>query len=153
MGSLREYETVFILRPMLEDTRVEEEIEGVRQVIVAASGDVLGIERWGRRRLAYEIRKMNEGIYTLVRFRANPGVVQDLERRYRLREDVLRHLTVISQGPPPEAIQPREGEAPAVAQAEGEGAVENTEASETTTSSGGSPEEVQTDPEASSQLP
>lgn len=159
MGSLREYETVFILRPNVEEARVEEEIEGVRQAIQGASGEILGIERWGRRRLAYEIRKVNEGIYTLIRFRANPSIVQDLERRYRLREDVLRHLTVIAQGPPPEPPVRRESEEGAPAQetakaAENVEALASTQVPDTTTSSGGpSTEEVQADPEASSQLP
>ncbi len=157
VGSLREYETVFILRPTVEDSKVEEEIDGVRQVIQGSSGEVLGIERWGRRRLAYEIRKMNEGIYTLVRFRANASIVQDLERRYRLREDVLRHLTVISQGPPPESMQHREGEgAPGQSAAGGEGGVAEggAEIQSATTSPGQSPtEEIQAGPEAGSQLP
>jgi small subunit ribosomal protein S6 len=153
---LREYETVFILRPTVEESRVEEEIDGVRQVIQAASGEVLGIDRWGRRRLAYEIRKMNEGIYTLVRFRANASVVQDLERRYRLREDVLRHLTVISQGPPPE--QHREGDEASpeqsVVAAGMAGAVAGTGIQDATTGPGQSPtEEIKAGPEAGSQLP
>jgi small subunit ribosomal protein S6 len=96
---LREYETVFILHPSSEEARVEEEIEGVRQTILAASGEIVQVDRWGRRRMAYGIRKVNEGIYTLIRFRSGPGVLTDLERRYRLREDILRHLTVVAQGP------------------------------------------------------
>lgn len=110
MGSLREYETVFVLRPNVEDSRVEDEVDGVRQTIQAGSGEILGVERWGRRKLAYEIRKVNEGIYTLIRFRGGPGLVQELERRYRLREDVLRHLTVVSQGLPSEPVIRREAE-------------------------------------------
>jgi small subunit ribosomal protein S6 len=96
---LREYETVFILHPSSEEARVEEEIEGVRQTILAGSGEIVQVDRWGRRRMAYGIRKVNEGIYTLIRFRSDPGVLTDLERRYRLREDVMRHLTVVAQGP------------------------------------------------------
>jgi small subunit ribosomal protein S6 len=86
---LKEYETVFVLHPRLEDTKVEEEIEAVRQVIEGSSGAVLDVERWGRRKLAYEVGKVNEGIYTLVRFRSAPTLVAELERRYRLKEDVL----------------------------------------------------------------
>jgi small subunit ribosomal protein S6 len=112
VDSLKEYETVFVLHPSLEDSRVEEEVEGVRQTILAGAGEVVDVERWGRRKLAYSIRKVNEGIYTLVRFRSEPGVISDLERRYRLREDVLRHLTVVAQGPPgSEMIRRREAEA------------------------------------------
>ncbi len=156
MGSLREYETVFILHPNLDETRVEEEIEGVRQVILGASGEIVQVDRWGRRKLAYEIRKLNEGIYTLLRFRAEAGVLQDLERRYRLREDVLRHLTVVAQGPIVESA-PRRIEA-AVATEGAEGAVDGEspqpEASvtapampETTSSSGDAPAESAGDPE------
>lgn len=102
MGSLKDYETVFILHPRTEDAKLEEEIDAVRQLIEASSGTVVDVERWGRRKLAYEIGKVNEGIYTLVRFRSGPAVVQELERRYRLKEDVLRHLTVASHGLPVE---------------------------------------------------
>jgi small subunit ribosomal protein S6 len=109
VGSLREYETVFILHPSLEDQQIEEEIEGVRNTIEAGSGEIVGIERWGRRKLAYEIRKVHEGFYTLIRFRADVGVFRELERRYRLRESVLRHLTIVAQGPPPEPPAPRAG--------------------------------------------
>jgi small subunit ribosomal protein S6 len=159
VGSLREYETVFILRPTLEESRVEEEIEGVRQLILAASGEVLGIERWGRRRLAYEIRRMNEGIYTLIRFKANANIVTDLDRRYRLREDVLRHLTVISQAPPPvEAMQPHEDAAavpqPDLTGGEAEEVATGAAISDPTPSSGeSSTEAVQADPEVGSQQP
>ena len=158
MGSLREYETVFILHPSLEDQQVEEEIEGVRKTIEAGSGEILGIERWGRRKLAYEIQKVHEGIYTLIRFRSDVDVFRELERRYRLREDVLRHLTVISQGPPPEPIQHREGEEASpeqsVVAAGIAGAVAGTGIHDATTNPGQSPtEEIKADPEAGSQLP
>jgi small subunit ribosomal protein S6 len=104
---LREYETVFILHPSSEEARVEEEIEGVRQIILAGSGEIVQVDRWGRRRMAYGIRKVNEGIYTLIRFRSGPGVLTDLDRRYRLREDILRHLTVVAQGPAMSLEPPR----------------------------------------------
>ena len=102
MGSLREYETVFVLHPRLEEGQVEEEIDAVQKTIEAGEGSVVDIERWGKRKLAYEVKKVNEGVYTLVRFRSGVNVLQELERRYRLREDVIRHLTIIAQARPPE---------------------------------------------------
>ncbi|MBM3287321.1 MAG: 30S ribosomal protein S6 [Candidatus Eisenbacteria bacterium] len=112
VGSLKEYETVFVLHPNLDESRVEEEVAGVKQTILSGSGEVVDIERWGRRKLAYSIQKVHEGIYTLIRFRSEAGVIGDLERRYRLREDVLRHLTVVAQGPPgSEIMRRREAEA------------------------------------------
>jgi len=115
---LREYETVFILHPSYEEARVEEEIEGVRQTILAAAGEIVQVDRWGRRRLAYGIGKVNEGIYTLIRFRSGPGVLTELERRYRLREDILRHLTVVAQGPAM-SLEPRREAEPTQPEAEG----------------------------------
>jgi small subunit ribosomal protein S6 len=149
---LREYETVFVLHPGLEDARVEEEIEGVRSTIMATSGEILDVERWGRRKLAYTIGKVNEGIYTLIRFRSGPNVVTDLERRYRLREDVMRHLTVVSQGPPPSDMAHRRDEAgmhstPAVegsAPVTGEG--ETTLPGDSPETTSGSPEPPSLDP-------
>lgn len=153
---MREYETVFILHPSLDEARVEEEIEGIRQVILGASGEIVQVDRWGRRKLAYEIRKTNEGIYTLLRFRAEAGVLNDLERRYRLREDVLRHLTVVAQGPIMESPQRRDAEGVATEGAEpAQGGevpqpeIQETVAAvpETTSSSGETPVESESDPE------
>lgn len=102
VGSLKEYETVFVLHPGLEESRIEEEIDAVRKTIEAATGEILAVDRWGKRKLAYEINKVQEGVYTLIRFRSGAEVLRDLDRRYRFQEQVLRHLTVVAQGPPPE---------------------------------------------------
>ena len=127
---MREYETVFILHPSMEEARVEEEIEGVRQTILAGSGEIVQVDRWGRRRMAYGIRRVNEGIYTLVRFRSGPGVLADLERRYRLREDVLRHLTIVAQGPAMTLEPPRREAEGSVPIEDGAGAPPVTESPE-----------------------
>lgn len=97
---MREYETVFILHPQVDDAGVDREIEAVKQTIEDGQGEVTGIHKWGRRRLAYMIRKATEGTYTLIRFHANPGVLKELDRRYKINESVLRHLTVYAVGEP-----------------------------------------------------
>jgi small subunit ribosomal protein S6 len=96
---LREYETVIVLDPALDDTRVSQEIDTVQNVITQGGGEVLEVQRWGRRRLAYEIRKKREGIYSLIRFKSEGGVLDDLKRRFLINELLLRHLTVLSEGP------------------------------------------------------
>jgi len=90
-----EYETVFILDPSLEDGRVNEEVERVSGIIKENGGTVDEVERWGRRRLAYEIGRKRDGVYTLVRYHAGGTVVKELERRLRLNEQVMRVLTVV----------------------------------------------------------
>ncbi len=91
----REYETVFILDPGLEESRVNEEVERAETLIRDNGGTVDEVERWGRRRLAYEIARKRDGVYTLIRYHAGGATVKELERRMRLNESVLRALTVV----------------------------------------------------------
>lgn len=91
----REYETVFILDPGLEEPKVNEEVERAAALIRDHGGTVDEIERWGRRRLAYEIGRKRDGVYTLLRYHAEGPAVKELERRLRLNESVLRALTVV----------------------------------------------------------
>jgi small subunit ribosomal protein S6 len=105
------YETTFILEPGLDENRVNEEIERVSQWIRDLGGEVLEVQRWGKRRLAYEINKKRDGIYTLM-LHLSPGpVVKEIERRMSLNESYMRVLSVIHV--PPELTR---------AQAEGEAA-------------------------------
>jgi small subunit ribosomal protein S6 len=91
----QEYETVFILDPALEDGRVNEEVDRASGIIKENGGAVDEVERWGRRRLAYEIGRKRDGVYTLIRYHAAGQTVKELERRLRLNEQVLRVLTVV----------------------------------------------------------
>jgi small subunit ribosomal protein S6 len=123
---LREYETVIVLDPALDDTRVSQEIDTVQSVITQGGGEVLEVQRWGRRRLAYEIRKKREGIYSLIRFKSEGGVLDDLKRRFLINESLLRHLTVLSEGPmaPPSGEEhgsDRRGDGPRRRDGDGEG--------------------------------
>ncbi|UCF78947.1 MAG: 30S ribosomal protein S6 [Candidatus Eiseniibacteriota bacterium] len=94
---MREYETVFIVDPGCDETEVDREVDTVRGVITEGSGEVVEVQVWGKRRLAYEINKKKEGTYAFVRFKCGPAVLQELNRRFKLNELVLRHLTVLSQ--------------------------------------------------------
>jgi small subunit ribosomal protein S6 len=124
---LREYETVIVLDPALDDTRVSQEIDTVQNVITQGGGEILEVQRWGRRRLAYEIRKKREGIYSLIRFKSEGGVLDDLKRRFLINESLLRHLTVLSEGPmaPPSGEEithgERRGDGPRRREGDGEG--------------------------------
>src|SRR4029453_9237596 len=89
----REYETIFILDPTLEDNKVNEEVERAGGVIRDQGGSIGGVTRWARRRLAYQIGKRRDGVYTLIRYHAPGNTVKELERRLRLNESVLRVLT------------------------------------------------------------
>jgi len=112
------YETTFILDPGLDEAKVNEEVDRVVQWIKGLGGEVLEVQRWGKKRLAYEIDRRRDGIYTLVLYEGPGDSVKELERRFRLNESVLRSLTVIHV--PPELTQPQV-DADAVAAAEDAG--------------------------------
>jgi small subunit ribosomal protein S6 len=88
------YETTFIINATLEDPQVEAAIEKVKELITKNGGEILAVEKWGRKRLAYSIKKKNNGYYTLIEFRALGDLVAKLERYYQLDEQTLRYLTV-----------------------------------------------------------
>ena len=98
---MTKYETTFILEPGLDETRVNEEIERVSGWIRDLGGEVLEVQRWGKRRLAYEIHKKRDGIYTLVLYSGPGALVNELERRLGLVEPVMRMLTVMHVPPEP----------------------------------------------------
>ena len=98
------YETTFVLEPGFDEGRVNEEVERVSQWIRDLGGEVLEVQRWGKKRLAYEIGKKRDGVYTLVLYRAGGAMVKEIERRLRLNESVMRVLTVMHV--PPEPTRP-----------------------------------------------
>ena len=102
---MNKYETTFILDPGLDEAKVNEEVERVSGWIKDLGGEVTDTQRWGKRRLAYEIHKRRDGIYTLLVHESGPAVVKEIERRMRLNESVMRVLTVMHV--PPELTQPK----------------------------------------------
>ncbi len=115
---MSKYETTFIVEPGLDETRVNEEIDKISQWITELGGQVLEVQRWGKRRLSYEIQKKRDGVYTHILHESPGPVVREIERRMRLDESVLRVLSVIHV---PIEIPPAV-DAEAVAAAEDEGA-------------------------------
>ena len=102
------YETTVIFDPGLEEARVNEEVERVTQPIAEAGGEVIEVQRWGKRKLAYVIRKRRDGTYVHVKHKSPPELIAEMDRRFRLNESVLRHLTIVA---PKESPKPVEGAA------------------------------------------
>ena len=106
---MTKYETTFILEPGLDENRVNEEIERVSQWIRELGGEVLDVQRWGKRRLAYEIKKKRDGIYTLILHESPGATIKEIERRMSLNEAYMRVLSVLYV--PPDVVPvPAEGE-------------------------------------------
>jgi small subunit ribosomal protein S6 len=93
-GRKREYETIFIVRPDLANDAIAAVNTKVRGVIEAGEGRLLKVENWGRRKLAYEVKKQLKGIYLFWRYLGGPGLVEEVERNLRLNDSVIRYYSV-----------------------------------------------------------
>lgn len=91
---MRPYETLFILKPDLEEEAITAAIERLTELIQNNKGTVEQVNRWGKKRLAYEIQDYREGYYTLVLFQGEPETAKELDRVMRLSDVVLRHVIV-----------------------------------------------------------
>jgi small subunit ribosomal protein S6 len=87
---MRRYEMMIILDPSLEERTIQPSLDQFLKVVTTAGGSVDKVDVWGRRRLAYEIDKKAEGIYTVVDLTAEPDAVKELDRQLNLNEAVLR---------------------------------------------------------------
>jgi small subunit ribosomal protein S6 len=87
---MRQYELMVILDPELEERTVAPSLDRFLNVVRQGGGSVENVDIWGRRRLAYDIKKKSEGIYAVVTMTAEPAVAQELDRQLGLNESVLR---------------------------------------------------------------
>ena len=91
---MRKYETIFILHPSLDEEAVKANIEKFKGVIENGGGTIENVDFWGKRKLAYEIAKVNEGFYSLINFVANTELPKELDRVFRITDGVIRHIVV-----------------------------------------------------------
>ncbi|MGE5592325.1 MAG: 30S ribosomal protein S6 [Betaproteobacteria bacterium] len=91
---MRDYEAMFILKPDLEEEAVNATVTKFQDLVTGGGGTVSNVDRWGKRRLAYEIAGYTEGIYVVMEFSAEAGVARELERVFRITDEVIRHLIV-----------------------------------------------------------
>lgn len=87
---MRRYEMMIILDPSLEERTVQPSLDQFLKVVTTAGGTIDKVDVWGRRRLAYDIDKKSEGIYTVVDLVAEPDTVKELDRQLNLNEAVMR---------------------------------------------------------------
>jgi small subunit ribosomal protein S6 len=91
---MRKYETIFIINPDLSEEDSKGVIEKVRGLVEDLQGEVLKIEEWGKKRLAYEVKKMSKGLFVILHFTGTIQVLSELERNLRLMDAVLKYQTV-----------------------------------------------------------
>lgn len=91
---MRHYETTYILRPNLGEDQFTEIIERTNAIVQDDKGSVIAVDRWGMKKLAYEIKKETQGYYVYMNYAAPGSTIQELERIFRIDDRVLRYLTV-----------------------------------------------------------
>ena len=90
----RTYEVMFIVRPDVEEADLDKLIEGFSGNVTSGGGEVKNVEKMGRRRLAYTVRKFNDGFYVLMTLAAEGSLIAEIERRLRVSEQVIKFITV-----------------------------------------------------------
>lgn len=110
---MRDYEILYIVRPDLEEEKVQDAVKRVNTLIQRSGGTAERTSLWGKRRLAYEVKHQKEGFYVLQDFQLEPERIGELESGLKITEQVLRHLvvrkpekatTTASSTPPPAEV-------------------------------------------------
>ena len=98
---MNSYESIMILIPEIEEKRKNEIIEKIKNLIIEYSNGAvinLEVEEMGKKKLAYEIKKKTEGYYVVVNFMAEPEAIRELERYYRITDEIMKFLTIRKEG-------------------------------------------------------
>ena len=90
---MNNYETVFILTPVLSDVQMKEAVEKFTNILKEQGAEIVNEENWGLRKLAYPIEQKSTGFYQLIEFKAKPATIATLEVNFRRDERVIRFLT------------------------------------------------------------
>lgn len=103
---MRRYETTFVLRPSLNEEEINTVIERTTTILTTNSGKIIELDRWGMKKLAYQIKKESQGFYVFCDYCSTPEDVAEMERRFRLDDAVLRFMTIkLSDGITTEEIE------------------------------------------------
>jgi len=92
---LRLYETAFLIAPNLSDEDTEALIDQMAEVVSGKQGKMVNVDKWGKRRLAYQIQKFDAAFYVFFVYKGEPAIPAELERRFKQHEAIIRYLTVV----------------------------------------------------------
>ena len=91
---MNKYELVVVVNAVIEDDARAAVIEKAKDLITRIGGTISGVDEWGKKRLAYEIQKMNDGFYYFIKFEAETTAIAEIESQMRIMDNVLRYLCV-----------------------------------------------------------
>ena len=92
---MKRYETLFIVQVDLPDDELNSLIERYGTIVTSFKGVIVKIEKWGKRKLAYEIKKQTNGFYVLIDFVGNRAVIEELERNFKIDDKILKFMTIM----------------------------------------------------------
>lgn len=95
---MRTYETIFIVNPQLVGDEYTAVVDKFKGVLTDQQAEILKVDEWGTKRLAYTVKKNDQGIYVLVVFNAENSVVKEFERRMRLDDSIIKFQTLLLEG-------------------------------------------------------
>lgn len=91
---MRKYEVVFVLRADLDEEKNQAFIDKFKAVVENKGGEIVKLDKWGKRRLAYEVKDLREGFYVVMKMNATPEAAAELERIFKITDEILRHMIV-----------------------------------------------------------
>ena len=91
---MNQYESVIIINPNVGDKEIKELIESFKKIITDNKGNITNVEELGKKKLAYDIKKCKEGYYVVLYFEAEGNVIAELERVYRIKDEIIKFLTI-----------------------------------------------------------
>jgi len=91
---LNQYETVFIMTPVLSEEQMKETVEKYQKFLISKKAEIVHEDNWGLRKLAYPIQKKSTGFYHLIEFKSEPEIIREWEVMFKRDERILRFLTV-----------------------------------------------------------
>ena len=94
VNGLRKYETTFIINPELEEAMITEVIDKVQEIITANNGEMINLENWGVKRLAYEIEKRRSGFYSCIQFKGETNTIDELKRNFRIMDNLMKYIII-----------------------------------------------------------
>ncbi len=95
---VQEYELVYIINPETTEDALEAKVNSIGQFITSRDGIISGVDKWGKKKLAYPLKHYLEGIYVLTKFKISPARCKELEANLKISEEILRHLLVKAGG-------------------------------------------------------
>ncbi len=108
---MRRYETIYILRPTMSEDEVNAAIENTNAILTTDGGQVISLDKWGIRTLAYLIKKESQGYYVFCDYATDPANVSEMERKFRIDEAVMKYMTVkIADSISDEGVEAARGE-------------------------------------------